>query len=187
MAKLRGERLLWGCYISINMPVVNTLKWNARGLWDLSLFWETYTGMGREEIVRVRRVRAFLLHGPATCGRFLVEVGVGLVERVNIRGMVVSVMALALLLVLVVVDPRCQAHIILHVRGKKDRVSSALLQHVQGRHLRRGKAIDLQILCTRSWVKVSEMAQRCHAEVVGMGVLGVGISTPRASTQTMEK
>lgn len=93
--------------------------------------------------------------------------------------------ALALLLVLVVVDPRCQAHIVLHVRGKEDRVSSALLQHIQRRHLRCREAIDLQILSTRSRGKISEMAQR-GKKVVGMRVLGVGISTPRASTQTME-
>lgn len=51
LAKLRCEGLLWG--VSINLTIVNTLKW--RGLWDFGLFWETYTGMGREEIVRVRR------------------------------------------------------------------------------------------------------------------------------------
>lgn len=183
MAKLRGKRLVLG--VSINLPVVNTLERKTTRLWDLGLFWETNTGIGSEEIVSVRRIGAFLLHGTATWCWFMIEVGVSLVKRMDILGMVVSMVALALLLV--VVDPRCQAYIILHVRRKEDRVPSTLLQHVQRRHLRRGEAVNLQILCTSSWVKISETAQRCHAKEVRMRVLGVGISTPRASTQTMEK
>lgn len=79
---------------------------------------------------------------------------------VDIRGMVVSMVVLALLLVLVlvVVDPRSHRPIIMHVRGEEDRVGSTLLQHIQRRHLRCREAIDIQILCPRTRVQISELA-----------------------------
>lgn len=105
--------------------------------------------------MRVRRFwsQALFLDGSAGQRGLVVEVWVAVLEGMRVRGVVVVMVVAgmtvvasveAVVLVLVVVDPRCQAYIFLHMRGEEDRVSSALLQNVQGGHLRSGKTVNLQ-------------------------------------------
>ncbi len=108
---MRGEGRL-GLTAPIYLTVIACRCGSVRSLGG---FWEAHVGV---ETVRVRGLhdQAFLLQWEAGQRRLLVKVWVGMME---VMGVVVRVVASLMVWMLVVVYPRTQTHIFLHVRGEK--------------------------------------------------------------------